>query len=229
LAEGATGPFFDCFVLVANPWDQEAAIEVEYWLPDGRQVRKHYAVGPWSRYTIWVDQEDPLLVDTAVAGRLVSVNGVPVVVERAMWWPGPTAASWTEAHTSAGSREAGTFWVSSDGVVDTRRGIETYVLIANVSDRAGRVRVRARFDDGSSAVRKYAILPRSRLNVALAVEMPESADRHFSVSVESEGTVEGAAPPLLVVERSTYWDGPGAGGMRQTWAGGANVLATRVR
>ena len=35
------------------------------------------------------------------------INGVPIIVERAMWWPGPTAATWSEAHNSAGTTRTG--------------------------------------------------------------------------------------------------------------------------
>ena len=56
-AEGATGPFFDLFLLMANPGDRAAEVRVTYLLPDGtRSVASHH-VGPWQRYTIWVDKE----------------------------------------------------------------------------------------------------------------------------------------------------------------------------
>jgi hypothetical protein len=37
-----------------------------------------------------------------------STNGVPVIVERAMWWPRPGLDNWLEAHASPGATSAGT-------------------------------------------------------------------------------------------------------------------------
>ena len=38
LAEGATGPYFDLFVLVANPSTADAQIEATFLLPDGTKL-----------------------------------------------------------------------------------------------------------------------------------------------------------------------------------------------
>lgn len=44
LAEGATGPYFDLFFLLANPTDTAADVEVRYLLVDGTVLTKAYAV-----------------------------------------------------------------------------------------------------------------------------------------------------------------------------------------
>ena len=88
LAEGATGSYFDLFVLIANPGTSDAQVEATYLLPDGTTVVKRHTVGATSRFNIWVDLEDARLADTAVSTTIRSTNGVPVIVERAMWWPG---------------------------------------------------------------------------------------------------------------------------------------------
>jgi len=100
-AEGATGPYFDLFLLFANPSDRNADVDVIYLLPTGETVTKNYGVTGNSRRTVWVDLEDPRLADTAVSAQVTSINGVGIVVERAMWWPG-TAEYWSEAHNSPG-------------------------------------------------------------------------------------------------------------------------------
>ena len=38
LAEGATGDYFDLFVLMANPTDTAATVDATYLLPDGTTV-----------------------------------------------------------------------------------------------------------------------------------------------------------------------------------------------
>ena len=73
-AEGATGPFFDLFLLIGNPGDQPAIVQATYLLPDGSTVVKQYDVGARSRFNIWVDLEGPQLTDTAVSTTLTSTS-----------------------------------------------------------------------------------------------------------------------------------------------------------
>ena len=96
LAEGATGPFFDLFILLANPNDQAAQVTVDYLLLDGTTYTKSYSVPANGRFTIWVDDEQipagsgvKPLDNVAVSSTITSTNGVPIIVERTMWWPSP--------------------------------------------------------------------------------------------------------------------------------------------
>jgi hypothetical protein len=218
LAEGATGSFFDLFVLVANPTGTTASIEAQFLLPSGEAVRKTYDVAPNSRFNIWVDLEDPRLADTAVSTTVVSLNDVPIIVERAMWWPGD---DWHEAHNSPGATTTGTAWAMAEGEVDSSRNLDTYILIANTSASSATVDVTLFFEDGSSSQRRYQDLPaHSRFNVSVAHQFPNAAGRRFGALVESLG--DPAAE--IVVERAMYWDAAG-----QSWAAGTNALATRLR
>ena len=93
LAEGATGSFFDMFILIANPDPTNTAtVQANYLLSTGVTVTKSYSVAPSSRRTIYVDAEQfpggQLLANAALSTVLTSTNSVPIVVERAMWWPG---------------------------------------------------------------------------------------------------------------------------------------------
>ena len=57
IAEGATGAFFDLFILIGNPSADGAAVTVTYLLPDGTTSRRHQ-VAAQSRLTIAVKGED---------------------------------------------------------------------------------------------------------------------------------------------------------------------------
>ena len=58
LGEGATGSFFDCYILLANPSEtSDASVEIQYLLPNGSAVAKTYTVPARSRRTISVDDE----------------------------------------------------------------------------------------------------------------------------------------------------------------------------
>lgn len=225
LAEGATGPYFDLFVLLANPDPSRAArVTASYLLPSGTIVRKVYEVAPQSRRTIWVDGEDAALADTAVS-TTVSAD-VPILVERAMWWPGHYG-TWHEAHNSFGATVTGTLWGVGGGLVDDDAARhDTYVLIANTSSHEARVLVNVLFDDGTPAVaREFLLAPTSRFNVDMRREFGASGvvDRGFGVTVESLPHA-GRPPAQIVVEEAMYNDALGS-----PWAAGSNALATRLR
>jgi hypothetical protein len=219
LAEGATGDYFDLFVLIANPQTTPAQVSVDYLLPGGTVLTRTYGVAPQSRFNIWVDFEDAQLASTAVSARVRSTNAVPIIVERAMWWPGD-GSTWHEGHNSAGAERTSTKWGLADGQVGGPFDVETYILIANTSSVGGTAQVTLVFEDGTTAVRQIALLPNSRESVPVSLTFPEAAGRRFGAVVESVG----APPPEIVVERAMYGNAEGV-----VWAAGSNVVGTRLR
>jgi uncharacterized repeat protein (TIGR01451 family) len=227
LAEGATGPFFDCFILLANPNGQDADVTVDYLLSDGTTHAKSYVVPANGRFTIWVDSEEvPAgsglhpLENVAVSSTVTST--LPIVVERTMWWPGPGIAAnfWTEAHNSPGATATGTRWALAEGEVGGVDATETYILIANTSSTSGLARVTLYFEDGTNAQREFPLLPRSRFNVGVSAEFPSAQGRRFGAEIESLG--DPAAQ--IVVERAMYTSPGGV-----TWNAGTNALAARIQ
>lgn len=224
LAEGATGPYFDLFVLIANPSKEPASVTASFLLPSGETITKDYTVAPNSRFTVWVDEEQfpegsgaRRLADTAVSTTVTSTNGTPIVVERAMWWPG-RSSTWQEAHNSAAIASTGTRWALAEGEVGGSNGAETYILIANTSPATGLARVSVFFENGETPLEKMISLPaESRVNVAVGVEFPATQGRRFGAVVESLGD----APAQVVVERAMYADAPGV-----PWASGSDALAS---
>jgi hypothetical protein len=136
-----------------------------------------------------------------------------------MWWPGE-ASQWVEGHDSAGALRSGTRWAVADGEVGGPSGVETYLLIANTSNANGTVRVTIIYEDGSTSELTRTLTANSRANIAVAVDVPEAANRRFGAVIESLG----ANPAQIVVERAMYSN---AGGV--TWAAGSNNLGTRLR
>lgn len=217
-AEGATGPFFDEFLLVANPQDVPADLTVTYLLPDGTRVQRVHRVGPRTRYTIWVDKEGALLADTAVSAIVEA--SVPVVAERSMWWPGHSD-TWREAHNAAGATRAGVQWAVADGEASASgQGHATYLLIANPTDQLAEVRVTLLFRVGIPPVtRMFSVGANSRFGLSVADAFPEARGLSCGALVDSVG-----AEVPIIVERAMYRDAPG-----QPWASGTNLLATRLR
>ncbi len=111
--------------------------------------------------------------------RFVVTNGVPVIAERAMWWPGD-ASTWQEGHNSFGATETGEKWGLAEGEVGGPTGLETYILLANTSSTDGVARVTLTFEDGSPQLtRDVPMAANSRANVAVAVDFPDRRRQAF--------------------------------------------------
>jgi hypothetical protein len=224
LAEGATGEFFDTFILIANPGAQSATVTIDYLLSNGQTHEKTYSLRPESRTTIWVDDEQiPAgsglrpLANTTLSARITASR--PIALERTMWWPGPAMSAdyWYEAHNSPGSIGATWAWALAEGIVGTAANWETYVLIANTAGTTATVRITAYPEQGQSTQRTFEIAPRSRFTVSMRDGFGLS-DQRFATVVE--GGIGGSE---LVVERAMYST---TGGVM--WNAGTNALATPV-
>ena len=227
LAEGATGDFFDTFILVANPTDTPAEIRVTFLLDDGRTFTRDLTVGANARTNVWADVEtfdDGLtypMANVAFSTTLSSLNAVPIIVERSLWWPGPTFATWHETHNSFGSTETGTLWVAAFGEVPQVLSSNMYLLIANPTTEAATVRVTLLGDTGPGLAKSYTVAAKSRFNVDMAAEfLGGNGSGSFGAVVESLG----APGTEIVIERATYTAEPGL-----VWSAGTGALLTKVR
>jgi hypothetical protein len=219
LAEGATGPYFDEYVLVGNPNSSPAAVTVRYLLTNGTTIERQRTIGAWARLTINVEAEDPLLEDAAVSTTVTASH--PVVVERAMYWPGDPG-SWQEAHNAFGVTEVGTRWALAEGRVGTSANYESYILLANPSTETASVRVTFLRESGGTVETVVSVLPGSRANVAVvpdtgASDAPALANERFGALVE---VLNGVG---IAVERAMYWNSGGT-----AWAGGTDAVAIKI-
>lgn len=224
LAEGATGAYFDMFVLLANPTQDDAVVTVDYLRVDGSPLQKTYTVPASSRFNIWVDEEEfdglgRALADATFSMTLTSTNGTPIIVERSMWWPG-NSTTWHEAHNSPGATATGTRWAIAGGDHRPAEGRETYLLVANTSDYPATVTARFAFG-GASRFEMLVLPPKSRGNLPVPVVNAPASSR-FGVVVESIDNGNGQIANI-VVETAQYRD---VGGVR--WQAGGNALATRL-
>jgi hypothetical protein len=214
-AEGATGPFFETFILVGNPNNVVANVTLTFLTNTGTTVARPFAIPANGRLTVNIETQDPSLANVAVSTTVVS--DVPVVAERAMYWPDPPA-SWYEAHNSFGTTAVGTRWGLAEGRVGMDRAFQTYILLANANTTtAAQVRVTLLRTNGTTIVRTYTVNPTTRLNVHVNSEAPELVNESFGALIEVTNGVG------ISVERAMYSDALGA-----TWAAGTNALATRL-
>jgi hypothetical protein len=220
LGEGATGAFFDCYILLANPSaTTAAAVDIDYLLADGSSLTKSYTVAAQSRLTISVDDEDARLAQTSVSAAVRSTNGVGIVVERAMWWP---SGQWYEGHSATGLTQTGTRWAVAGASIDFSLAADTYLAIGNPGATSGQARIRLNAVGQSESVtcdQTVAVPAHGRTTVsvrALCGATTTTALR-FSGMVESDGVG-------LVIERSTYSND--AHGV--LWSMGSSLALTRL-
>ena len=148
--------------------------------------------------TLNVAQEAPELVSANMSTVATSTNGVPIVVERAMWWPAP-GFNWQEAHNSPGEIVTGPRWAVAEGESGGPNSKQTYLLIANTSTFA---RDRAQCSVFEKAPRRRSCsLPRgSRTTSSATAEVPDLA----SGATARVDRNAGAHQRRSVVERAMY-------------------------
>jgi hypothetical protein len=227
-AEGATGDYFDTFLLLANPGHLPAHVTVTYLravVPGDsattRPVERTYIVPPLTRSTIRVRDEAQELRSTPFSAFVEADE--PILAERSMWWPGPTPMTWREAHAETGASTAGTLWAVADVQIGYESYHDTFLLIANTSSQPALARVSLTCFDRTILTRDIALLPH-RNTLWFRQEFPEIRGTSCGTIIESlpvpmppgSGTLARAA---LVVECARY---------THASVGGEAVRATRL-
>jgi subtilisin-like proprotein convertase family protein len=214
LAEGATGTFFECFVLLSNPNSTPANVTLTYLLSDGTTIPQNVVVAANSRRTINIERD----VDNRLAAADVSTtvtSDIGIVVERAMYWP-DLSIGWREAHNSFGVTQSALRWGIADGRIGTARDYQTYILLANPNPRPAEIEVRF-MKAAFTVTRTYTLTPFSRRNIFANGDVPELGAGVFSADIQ----VLNFQP--IAVEKALYWSTGG-----EIFAGGTNVTATRL-
>jgi hypothetical protein len=218
--EGATGDFFDAWILLSNPGSTDSTVTVRYVADGGADVTRTHTVPAGRRITIRVIEEDPALRNTSFSTFVTSTNNVPVVAERAMWWRAHEG-QWTAGHVGVGFTEGGKKWVTADGVAAVDGSSETYALVTNTENRSGLLKVTAVFGDGTAPVeRLFAIGANQRFTIRGRHRFPEVVGKGYSLIIESIG----ATPVDIVVDHSTYFDLDG-----RFWAIGTTSPGSKIR
>jgi hypothetical protein len=105
LPEGANH-LFEHYVLVFNPSVTETTdVAFTFMDQNGNTTVHQGMVGPQRRYTVKVNNIPGWETKDQVSTVVESTNGVPVVAERAMYWPKGGPAVWTDGHATVGIAE----------------------------------------------------------------------------------------------------------------------------
>ncbi len=123
LAEGATGGFFSTDILIANPNASAAPVSIQYFKDDGTTVEQNITLVATSRTTIHVNQVAGMQ-SAAFSTSVTSLNRVPLIVERTMWWD----ATGYGSHGEKASAGPASTWYFAEG---SQGFFHTYFLLLN--------------------------------------------------------------------------------------------------
>jgi hypothetical protein len=196
LAEGATGPFFDTDILIANPNAVDAPVEITFLREDGGPVTLARTLPATSRTTIRVD-DIPELESTTFSTMATSINLLPIVVERTMQWD----ATGYGAHTETATAGAASEWYFAEGAAGY---FSTFFLLANPHATPNTARVTFYREGAPEIVREYVLTPGSRTTIEASAD-PELRDWTFGTRVVF--ALPGAAERAMYFGREPLWQG----------------------
>ncbi|MCD4700058.1 MAG: S8 family serine peptidase [Phycisphaerae bacterium] len=190
LAEGFTGSGFETFVLIQNPNDSIANLNVSYFLESGGVIERQHSILANSRYTIATQNSAEVGPDLAFSTRLDS--DIPVIIERAMYFA-------NGGHNTIGVSNPASTWYLAEGF--TGAGFETFILIQNPNGTDVVANVTYMLDDGTVLACQHTIPADSRYTIAAQNAEEVGLDQAFSTKVE-------ASQPVIV-ERAMYFQNGG--------------------
>lgn len=210
VAEGRTGPWFDTFLLLANPNNEPTTATVRYLTPSG-VVPQTYRLDANSRRTVLVD-DVPGLTDTEVSAAITTDSDRPIIVERAMYWP---QGAWTEAHNSFGVTRPATRWALAEGELGGPQVFNSFLLLANPGNDEASVDITILRSGGRPPI----TLPAQRVPANSRVTLAADEWRSHGLTEGERFGLRVMSTQPIVVERAMYWNGGGAllgGGTNET-------------
>ncbi len=200
-AEGSQGGPWSTFLLLMNPYDRAATVEVRYLQESGLSQPSTFTVLPRRRFTV----APPITGAFGIDVRSVATGGqvaVPIVAERAMYFGQP----WNIGHATEGATSPSQRWMFAEGSTEGGRFYDPYLLLANPSTVDARVRLDFRLADGS-VFSDTVTVGAGRRRTVIPWEYAALKNRPFSTEVVSEAITPGAVPAAIVAERAMYWSG----------------------
>jgi subtilisin family serine protease len=190
LAEGFTGAGFSTFILIQNPNDSPATVDVHYFLEGAVPIVRQHEIAANSRFTINTGDEAEVGADTAFSTKIESDQGI--IVERAMYFG-------NGGHDTIGLTEPADTWYLAEGY--TGQGFSTFLLLQNPNPDPLEVTVSYMLADGSVEVRQHQVAAESRYTISAGDEAEVGEGAVFSTKLE--------AAQAFIVERAMYWEGGG--------------------
>jgi IPT/TIG domain len=209
LAEGATWPGFDEYILLQNPNSTPSSVQVSFLTPQGRKGGPAVTVPALSRTTLRVND---YVANNDVSTQVNVTNGVNICAERAMY-VNASDGKWG-AHDSIGAKGSAAAWYLAEGA--TWPGYDEWVLVMNPNDVAVQVSSTFQTPQGQVAGPDLTLAPGSRQTIHVNQYVPS---RDVSTKVECLTAGKG-----VVAERAMYVNAPGKRGCHESL--GTSELST---
>jgi hypothetical protein len=190
-AEGCTQKFLESYILVGNPGDVDAFVNVDFYLNYG-SIRHEYLVTAHSRATIPISSQGGLS-DTEMAFSVYSDQ--PVVAERSVYYD---LDSHRGGHVTVGSPESSEQWYFAEGYTDG--AFDTYILLSNPGFTPANVEVVFQRDDGALFAQGY-IVPAQRRATVVVDALPGLERASFSTVVRSDVPIMAERAMYFVMTR----------------------------
>ncbi|MDY6795494.1 MAG: hypothetical protein SWK76_09500 [Actinomycetota bacterium] len=207
-AEGTTRPGFEQYICIQNPEATDALVHVDYMLENSQVIPQDLTVVARSRQTIPVN--GILGPDKDNSAKVSSTNGVPIVVERPMYFN--YNGVWTGGHCTTGALEPAENWYFAEGT--TRPEFDQYICLQNPETNKAEVTITYMLEGGVTEVRTLGVEPESRTTVN--VKQVLGLDKDNSAEVKSTNGVK------IVAERPMYFNYKGK------WTGGHDVVGANA-
>ena len=185
LAEGSTAGGFETWVLIQNPNNENATVQLTYMTPTGEVPGQQMLLAPNSRYSINV--ADTMPNEWSISTKVTADN--LVIAERSMYWNNRQGG-----HDSIGVTSPSSSWYLAEGA--TNGGFETWVLVMNPGATQAFAQVTFMTPAGEKPGTTLGLEPGTRESLNVANFVPN--EWSVSTSVTSDEPV--------IVERAVYWN-----------------------
>ena len=197
-AEGSQGGQWATYLLLMNPHDRQATVQVNYMLESGLSAPYTYTVDPRRRFTIY----PPVTGAFGILVTSIGATPVPIIAERAMYF----GENWRIGHATEGATSPSQRWLFAEGSTEGDFFYDPYFLLANPAATDARVRLDFRFLNGDVFSDTVTVRAGGRRTVSPRA-YPELRNRPFSTEIVVEASTPGTVPPGIVAERAMYWSG----------------------
>ncbi len=210
-AEGYTGPGFDEWVCVLNPWGSEAHLTFNF------QTQEDGLVVPTGTYKVPAHSRGTFKANDLLEGKsyqtsLKLVSDVPVVAERPMYfeYSGTGSWGWTGGHDVMGVPMLARDYYFAEGT--TRSGFEQWLTLQNPGTAEITVNAVYQLGEGTPIPKEYKVAAGFRKTIYVPDE----------VGTEKDVSVHLTSASDFLAERPMYFDYQGTGSWG--WTGGHCVI-----
>ncbi|MBN1288172.1 MAG: SpoIID/LytB domain-containing protein [Actinobacteria bacterium] len=202
-AEGTTRKGYTTYLCIGNPHDTPAELRIRYFVEGGENIEVLHVIDPMSRKTVNV--ADDIGTGKDFSCEAASLNGVPVIVERPLYF---NTGVYNGGQDALGAPKLKMSWYFAEGT--TRRGYDTYICLGNPNSQKTEIKLKYYLGGSETKEAYYTLEPLSRLTVDASSDV--GAGRDFSCRINTINSVP------FIAERPMYFSTGAYNGGHDTMA-----------